>query len=113
MGDAAYCPSPISGMGTSLALTGAYVLAGEILKHKDDSSPVAAFESYMEVMRPRVEKAQKLAPGVPAMVYPQTTWGLMILRGVLGFMGWSGLPALFQKFAGSSAEDHKLPEYGF
>jgi hypothetical protein len=29
LGDAAYCASPISGMGTSLALAGAYVLAGE------------------------------------------------------------------------------------
>jgi 2-polyprenyl-6-methoxyphenol hydroxylase-like FAD-dependent oxidoreductase len=27
LGDAAYCASPISGMGTSLALAGAYVLA--------------------------------------------------------------------------------------
>ena len=30
LGDAAYCPSPMSGMGTSLALVGAYVLAGEL-----------------------------------------------------------------------------------
>ena len=31
IGDAAYCPSPISGMGTSLAILGAYVLAGEMM----------------------------------------------------------------------------------
>jgi len=30
LGDAAYCPSPMSGQGTSLALVGAYVLAGEL-----------------------------------------------------------------------------------
>jgi len=30
VGDAAYCPSPASGQGTSLALVGAYVLAGEL-----------------------------------------------------------------------------------
>ena len=29
-GDAGYCASPLSGMGTSLALVGAYVLAGEL-----------------------------------------------------------------------------------
>ncbi len=34
LGDAAYCPSPISGMGTSVALVGAYVLAGEIANKK-------------------------------------------------------------------------------
>ena len=30
VGDAGYCASPLSGMGTSLALVGAYVLAGEM-----------------------------------------------------------------------------------
>ena len=30
VGDAGYCPSPLSGQGTSLALVGAYVLAGEL-----------------------------------------------------------------------------------
>lgn len=30
VGDAGYCASPLSGMGTSLALVGAYVLAGEV-----------------------------------------------------------------------------------
>ena len=29
-GDAGYCASPLSGMGTSLALVGAYILAGEL-----------------------------------------------------------------------------------
>ena len=30
VGDAGYCASPLSGMGTSLALVGAYILAGEL-----------------------------------------------------------------------------------
>src|SRR5262249_42840444 len=30
VGDAGYCASPMSGQGTSLALIGAYVLAGEL-----------------------------------------------------------------------------------
>jgi 2-polyprenyl-6-methoxyphenol hydroxylase-like FAD-dependent oxidoreductase len=30
VGDAAYCPTPLTGLGTSLALAGAYVLAGEL-----------------------------------------------------------------------------------
>ncbi|MCX7124597.1 MAG: FAD-dependent monooxygenase [Gammaproteobacteria bacterium] len=30
VGDAGYCPSPLSGQGTSLALVGAYILAGEL-----------------------------------------------------------------------------------
>jgi len=30
VGDAGYCASPLSGMGTALALVGPYVLAGEL-----------------------------------------------------------------------------------
>ncbi|KAL7942713.1 FAD/NAD(P)-binding domain-containing protein [Trichoderma barbatum] len=33
VGDAAYCPSPLTGMGTTSGLVGAYVLAGEISRH--------------------------------------------------------------------------------
>ncbi|WP_156812583.1 FAD-dependent monooxygenase [Legionella tunisiensis] len=36
LGDAAYCASPMSGQGTSLALVGAYVLAGELALAKGD-----------------------------------------------------------------------------
>ncbi|WP_328609904.1 FAD-dependent monooxygenase [Amycolatopsis sp. NBC_00345] len=69
LGDAAYCASPISGLGTTLALTGAYVLAGELLGHAD---PRAAFARYEEVMRPFAERAQQLAPGRPGRLYPDT-----------------------------------------
>ena len=34
-GDAAWCPTPLSGMGTSLAITGAGVLAGEMSRTDD------------------------------------------------------------------------------
>ncbi|CAD6961062.1 unnamed protein product [Tilletia controversa] len=35
LGDAAHCPSPMSGMGTSTAIVGAYVLANELAKQPD------------------------------------------------------------------------------
>ncbi|MFB6538866.1 FAD-dependent monooxygenase [Streptomyces noursei] len=69
LGDAAHCASPMSGMSTTLALTGAYVLAGELVQHAD---PRTAFARYEATMRPFVEKAQQLRPGIPRMVYPHT-----------------------------------------
>jgi len=42
VGDAAHCASPISGMGTSLGLCGAYVLAGELGCHADHTQAFAA-----------------------------------------------------------------------
>jgi len=61
VGDAACCPSPLTGMGTSLALVGAYVLAGELAVTGRDHE--AGFASYESVMRPYVTKAQDLPPG--------------------------------------------------
>jgi 2-polyprenyl-6-methoxyphenol hydroxylase-like FAD-dependent oxidoreductase len=53
LGDAAYCPSPAAGQGTSLALVGAYVLAQELDLDVDVEK---AFAGYERRMRPYVEK---------------------------------------------------------
>jgi 2-polyprenyl-6-methoxyphenol hydroxylase-like FAD-dependent oxidoreductase len=58
VGDAAYCASPMSGQGTSIALIGAYVLAGELAAASGDHLP--AFAEYESVMRPFVEANQAL-----------------------------------------------------
>lgn len=50
VGDAAYCASPMSGQGSSLALIGAYVLAGELAAAGGDHE--AAFAEYDRVMPP-------------------------------------------------------------
>lgn len=60
VGDAGYCPSPFTGQGTSLAIVGAYILASELGRHRDDHE--AAFAAYEERMRPFVEKNQAIAP---------------------------------------------------
>jgi 2-polyprenyl-6-methoxyphenol hydroxylase-like FAD-dependent oxidoreductase len=54
LGDAAYCPSPASGQGTSLALVGAHVLARELAAAGGDHE--TAFAAYETAMRPYVEK---------------------------------------------------------
>ncbi|MEU6932353.1 FAD-dependent monooxygenase [Streptomyces sp. NPDC046374] len=59
LGDAAHCTSPASGQGTGLALTGAYVLAGELAAAGGDHS--AAFAAYEAVLRPGVELNQRFA----------------------------------------------------
>ncbi|KOV60419.1 FAD-dependent monooxygenase [Streptomyces sp. MMG1121] len=82
LGDAAYCASPFSGMGTTLALTGAYILAGELTSHAE---PQAAFARYEAIMRPFVEKAQQLSPGLPNLFYP----GTRLQRSLI----WAGLRA--------------------
>lgn len=67
LGDAGYCPSPLSGQGTSSALVGAYVLADCLAQADGDHS--AAYSRYEQRMRPFVILNQALAtenPGGPA-----------------------------------------------
>jgi 2-polyprenyl-6-methoxyphenol hydroxylase-like FAD-dependent oxidoreductase len=58
IGGAAFAPSFRSGQGTSLALVGAYVLAGELAAHDE---PADAFAAYERIVRPFVEANQALA----------------------------------------------------
>jgi 2-polyprenyl-6-methoxyphenol hydroxylase-like FAD-dependent oxidoreductase len=57
-GDAGYCASPMSGQGTSLALIGAYVLAGELAAAS--GAYQTAFDQYEREMRPFVALNQEL-----------------------------------------------------
>lgn len=68
IGDAGYCPTPLTGLGTTLALVAAYVLAGEL--GRADGDVPRALARYDAVMRPFVAKAQELPPGSPAGFAP-------------------------------------------
>ncbi|MDI2033658.1 hypothetical protein PJL15_00757 [Paenarthrobacter nitroguajacolicus] len=57
LGDAAFCPSPTSGQGTTLAIVGAYVLAGELA---EAGSYATAFAQYETKMRKYVTATQKM-----------------------------------------------------
>jgi 2-polyprenyl-6-methoxyphenol hydroxylase-like FAD-dependent oxidoreductase len=66
-GDAAHAPSFLSGQGTSLALVGAYVLAGELATHEE---PEQAFAAYERICRPFVEANQALATAGGSLLLP-------------------------------------------
>ncbi|WHT15858.1 FAD-dependent monooxygenase [Crossiella sp. CA-258035] len=71
LGDAGYCASPASGQGTSLALVGAYVLAGELARHADHT---AAFAAYERIMRPYVTANQQLGVNGAKGMITDTAW---------------------------------------
>ncbi|MEU0791602.1 FAD-dependent monooxygenase [Amycolatopsis sp. NPDC005961] len=70
LGDAGYCASPASGQGTSLALVGAYVLAGELAAASGDHT--VAFARYESEMRPYIEKNQALAKTALRGIIPRS-----------------------------------------
>jgi 2-polyprenyl-6-methoxyphenol hydroxylase-like FAD-dependent oxidoreductase len=108
VGDAAYCASPISGMGTSLSLTGAYVLAGEIGTRRDHRE---AFRSYEALLRPYVAKAQKLPPGAPRVANPMTGLGVRVLEAGLRVAGSGPARKLGSKLFTPPADEFTVPRY--
>lgn len=110
IGDAGYCASPFSGMGTTLAMTGAWNLAGAILQHPGDLE--AAFEQYETKQRPIVQNAQKLAPYVPRLLSPETAWGVWTMNSFMYLIWQSGLVAFLAKFLGTRADIAPVDDYG-
>ncbi len=56
IGDSGYCASLLSGQGSSLALVGAYILAGELAKARGEHKK--AFLQYEKILRPFVKANQ-------------------------------------------------------
>ncbi len=92
LGDAAYCASPLSGMGTGMAVVGAYVLAGELAEAEGDYR--VAFERYEAGMREFVEKCQGIADGGADWFVPRTRFRLWLstqMWKVLPYTPWKNM----------------------
>ena len=118
LGDAAYCPSPATGMGTTSGLVGAYVLAGAISKHCSDRDSVesskdallAALQEYDTEFRPFIEQVQNLGPGMPRIGLPATRWGITAMHSFLWLSRSLGIDAVAQWFLRES-NVWDLPSY--
>jgi 2-polyprenyl-6-methoxyphenol hydroxylase-like FAD-dependent oxidoreductase len=92
LGDAAYCASPLSGMGTGMAVVGAYVLAGELAEANGDYA--LAFERYENLMRDFVKKCQGIADGGTDWFVPRTRLRLWLsnqIWKILPYTPWKNL----------------------
>ncbi|KAJ3495686.1 hypothetical protein NLG97_g3214 [Lecanicillium saksenae] len=79
LGDSAYCASPIAGVGSSMALIGAYVLAGELAIH-GEKNVCEALTSYDTIMRPLVDQSQRLPKRSLQGWFPLSTWSIKRLH---------------------------------
>lgn len=110
LGDAGFGPTPLTGMGTSLALMGATILAGAIGKHPADLQ--AAFAEYDHVLRPFVEKTHQLPGLLPGIVYPKSKFGVKVMNLLLGAATSIGLGKAIQAATLKTKDGFKLPHYG-
>ncbi|TWF76456.1 2-polyprenyl-6-methoxyphenol hydroxylase-like FAD-dependent oxidoreductase [Pseudonocardia hierapolitana] len=108
LGDAAWCPSPLSGLGTSTALVGAYVLAGELARAAGDHR--TAFAAYEAVMRPYIAQAQELPPGGVNGFVPRTRLEIALRTQAVRWMNrWPLRNLMAAQFGKSDAIE--LPDY--
>ena len=108
VGDAAWCATPVSGMGTTLAITGAYVLAAELARTDDHR---AAFTAWDARMRPFVDTVQSLPPGTPRLAHPKTAVGLAVFNSAVRLAGSAPVRALAGRFGGSDDANLDLSDY--
>jgi 2-polyprenyl-6-methoxyphenol hydroxylase-like FAD-dependent oxidoreductase len=111
-GDAGYCASPLSGMGTSLALVGAYVLAGELgpAGGLDANGIQAALQRYESVMRPYVDRCQDLPNGIDGYL-PKSDSDIAITAQVMKWMQRWPFRSLAEKKWFTTADAIALPDY--
>jgi 2-polyprenyl-6-methoxyphenol hydroxylase-like FAD-dependent oxidoreductase len=112
-GDAGYCASPLSGMGTSLALVGSYLLGGELGSAPDVLSSEhidGALAGYGRLMRPYVDRCQNLPAGVDGYA-PKSNSDIVITAQVMKWMQrWPFRSFAAKKFF-TTADSIDLPEY--
>lgn len=107
VGDAGYCPSLLSGKGSTLAMVGAYILAGELKQANGNYQ--TAFEQYEIVFKPFMEKKQKAARSFAKSFIPKSNFGIWLRNKVFKLMSSSIFSKLFlNQFKDSEL---KLKEY--
>jgi 2-polyprenyl-6-methoxyphenol hydroxylase-like FAD-dependent oxidoreductase len=89
VGDAAFCVSLMAGQGSALAMTAAYVLAGELARPGQRHSE--AFYSYERLLRPFIETKQRGAKRFSNAFAPRTDLGLFVRNLFIRAMSLPGL----------------------
>ncbi|KEF63425.1 uncharacterized protein A1O9_01403 [Exophiala aquamarina CBS 119918] len=105
MGDAAFATF---GVGTTLAISSAYTLAGELSKIKNNDDVPHALEKYEQVFRTLYAKMEDLPPGYPQIVFPQSAWAIRLRD----FLIWVvSATKAYKLIPGEGGVDFALPPY--
>ena len=107
LGDAAFCVSLLAGQGSALAMTAAYVLAGELAKAKGNHDQ--AFGKYQKVLRTFISSKQKAAEHFGPAFAPKTRWGLSFRNQVIKILTIPGVARL--TFGRDITDTLALPQY--
>lgn len=93
VGDACDCPSLLSGKGSTLAMVGAYILAGELKLAKGNYK--TAFTQYENIFKPFINKKQKSAQGFAKSFIPKSNFGIWVRNQAMKLMSLSFISKLY------------------
>ncbi|KAI1842505.1 hypothetical protein JX266_011259 [Neoarthrinium moseri] len=117
VGDAAYCPTILTGMGTTAAMVGAYILAGEIARHatdnKDAGSLRVALTNYELKFRPYMDQIQDGVVEKATYQYtmPDSPLAISIMNWGLGLASYFNLNIAEIWGIKEVVKGWQLPEY--
>jgi 2-polyprenyl-6-methoxyphenol hydroxylase-like FAD-dependent oxidoreductase len=107
IGDAAACPSLLSGQGSALAMLAAYVLAGEL--GRANSTVAEAFQRYEQFLHPFISGKQVAAEKFAGSFAPKTRLGLFLRNQATKMLS---LPFISSRVMKSTLIDRiELPSY--
>ncbi|MFD9547197.1 FAD-dependent monooxygenase [Nocardia salmonicida] len=109
IGDAGYCGSPLTGMGTAMAIVGAYVLAAEIAATPDDLA--GAQQRYQDKISPFLDKAKEIPGGGMAMMIPKSPLLTRLAKANVRLMMSRPMRPLTKKIFFGHTEEFALPTY--
>jgi 2-polyprenyl-6-methoxyphenol hydroxylase-like FAD-dependent oxidoreductase len=92
VGDAAFCVSLMAGQGSALAITAAYVLAGELARAGGRHE--LAFDNYERMLRGFIDTKQRGASRFATAFAPRTRWGLFMRNQVVRAFAIPGVARL-------------------
>ncbi|MDF3149313.1 MULTISPECIES: FAD-dependent monooxygenase [unclassified Streptomyces] len=108
LGDAGY-GATMGGMGTGVAIVGAYVLAGELALAGGDHR--TAFAAYESRVRDFAKGCQKTSGNAGPFFAPATERRIRTRDRMYRLLASRPLAAFFKRLTEKSATDIKLPEY--
>jgi len=92
-GDACDCPSLLSGQGSTLAMVGAYILAGELKAANGDHT--IAFDQYESIFKPFIDRKQKIAQSFAKSLVPKSKSGIWVRNTFTNLMSLPFISRLF------------------
>ncbi|TCJ97039.1 FAD-dependent monooxygenase [Nocardia alba] len=109
IGDAGYCGSPLSGMGTAMAIVGAYILAAEVAATPDDLP--GAQRRYQDKISPFLDKAKEIPGGGMAMMIPKSALLTRLAKANVRLMMSRPMRPLTKRVFFGHTEEFALPTY--